>query len=244
MYIQTTAIKGVYDIMSQLSALEPAGVWRLFDLICSTPHPSRYEELLAAKLTEEAEKGGLTVSRDDFGNMRIEREASSGMEEKPAFLLQAHLDMVPQKAPGFAFDFKKDPLPVVVEGNRVHCQNKTTLGADDGIGVALALDLLLDKEFKSGPLAAVFTREEEVGLNGARALAPEFLKGDYLINLDSSEDFICAGCAGGVETYGTFVPQYENAPSGNAFILTVEGLTGGHSGEEIHKKRGNAPLFL
>lgn len=244
MYIHHGVANHGGNFMSELLQLSPAGVWRLFDLICATPHPSGHEELLASKLTEEAEKGGLKVLRDTFGNMRIEKKADPGMENKPSFLLQAHLDMVPQKAPGFEFDFRKDSLPVTVEGNRVHCQNKTTLGADDGIGLALALDLLLDKEFCSGPLACIFTREEEIGLNGARALSPEFLKGDYLINLDSSEDFICAGCAGGVETYGTFTPRFRNAPSGNHFLLSIEGLTGGHSGEEIHKGRGNAHKFM
>ena len=224
---------------------EARGVWRYFDLICATPHPSSHEKQLAALLADRAREAGLAVRSDDFGNLRIDRAPSPGFEGKPRLLLQAHLDMVPQKRQGSSFDFTRDPLPVRVEGNLIHCGGETTLGADDGIGVALAMDLLTDPQVECGPLAGIFTLAEENGLNGARALDPAFLEGDYLINLDSACDScFYVGCAGGVETFGLFTPQYRNAPAGNAFKITVEGLLGGHSGSEIHNRRGNAHRFL
>ena len=220
-------------------------LWYFFDLICSTPHPSGHEEQLAARLTEEAEKASLQVRRDAFGNVRIDRKASPGYENVPCIIFQAHLDMVPQKAPGSTFDFLKDPLKVQITGNRIHCGGETTLGADDGTGVALAMELLTDETLQCGPLAAIFTREEEIGLNGARALEKEFLKGKYLINLDSGcDDCFYAGCAGGEENYGIFTPEYETAPAGNGIKIEIVGLEGGHSGADIHLKRGNAHKFL
>lgn len=220
-------------------------VWRFFELICSTPHPSGHEELLVRKLKAEAEKAGLQVQLDDFGNMRIDRKAAPGYENAPCVIFQAHLDMVPQKAPGSTFDFLKDPLPVQITGNRIHCGGETTLGADDGTGVALAMALLTAPSLQCGALAAIFTREEEIGLNGARALKKEFLKGKYLLNLDSGcDDCFYAGCAGGVEDYGFFTPQYKPAPAGQGVRIEVLGLEGGHSGADIHLKRGNAHKLL
>lgn len=220
-------------------------LWYFFDLICSIPHPSGHETALAERLAEEAEKSSLQVRRDAFGNLRIDRKGSPGYENVPCIIFQAHLDMVPQKAPGSTFDFLKDPLKVRVTGNRIHCGGETTLGADDGTGVALAMELLTDETLKCGPLAAVFTREEEIGLNGARALSKEFLQGKYLINLDSGCDqLFYAGCAGGVENYGIFTPEYECPPAGKGVKITIEGLEGGHSGADIHLKRGNAHKFL
>ena len=224
---------------------EARGTWKFFDLICSTPHPSAGERKLAALLAEKAREAGLTVRTDSFGNLRIDRAPAPGFEDRPGIMLQAHLDMVPQKRKGSSFDFAKDPLPVRVEGEKVHCGGETTLGADDGIGAALAMDMLTDPEVTCGPLAGLFTLEEEIGLNGARALSPAFLEGKFLINLDSGCDScFYAGCAGGVEDYGYFTPSYRNVPEGNAFRIALRGLLGGHSGAEIHRKRGNAHKFL
>ena len=222
------------------------GVWRYFALICSTPHPSGHEEKLAALLKAEAEKSGLSVKQDSFGNLRIDRKAAPGYENAPCIILQAHLDMVPQKAAGSNFDFLKDALKVVVSGNKLHCSGETTLGADDGSGVALAMDMLTDTSFECGPLAAVFTREEEIGLNGARALAGEFLEGTYLLNLDSGCDScFYAGCAGGEEEYGYFTPEFTEVPARAAAVkIEVAGLAGGHSGADIHLQRGNAHKFM
>ncbi|MBR2372694.1 MAG: beta-Ala-His dipeptidase [Lentisphaeria bacterium] len=232
--------------MNEISRkLGSKGVWYYFSLICATPHPSGKEQYLAQLLAAEARSRDLQVRFDHFGNMRIERKAAPGMENRPTVIFQAHLDMVPQKAAGFEFDFSKDPLPVRVQNNRIDCAGKTTLGADDGIGVALAMDILSDQELQCGPLAAVFTLQEEIGLNGARVLAPEFLQGDYLINLDSGDDkCFYAGCAGGVEIFGFFTPEYTKTPEGFPLKISVRGLKGGHSGVEIHQKRGNAHKFL
>ena len=226
-------------------ALEKGGVWRYFDLVCSTPHPSGHEKKLVDLLIEEAGKHGLSARTDDFGNLRIDRKGDPGFEDMPCLILQAHLDMVPQKAPGSTFNFLTDPLNVVVTGQKIHCSGETTLGADDGIGVALAMDLITDPEIKCGPLAALFTREEEIGLNGARAVSAEFLQGAYLLNLDSGCDScFYAGCAGGVENFGFFTPEYLPAPAGQAVKIEVKNLDGGHSGADIHLKRGNAHKFL
>ena len=217
------------------------GVWRFFEMICATPHPSGHEKELAALLIREAENAGLSARQDNFGNVRIDRKASPGYENAPCIIFQAHLDMVPQKLPGSDFDFLKDPLKVQVTGNKIHCGGETTLGADDGIGVALAMDLLTDRTLQCGPLAALFTREEEIGLNGAREVGSEFLKGEYLVNLDSGcDDCFYAGCAGGVENFGIFTPEYLPAPAGKGYKIEVTGLEGGHSGVDIHLKRGNA----
>ena len=231
------------NTLHQLAARH--GVWRFFEMICATPHPSGHEEKLAALLKCEAEKAGLSVRTDDFGNVRIDRPASPGYEKSPCIIFQAHLDMVPQKLPGSDFDFLKDPLKVHVTGNRIHCGGETTLGADDGIGVALAMDLLTDRELQCGPLAALFTREEETGLNGARQVRREFLQGEHLVNLDSGCDScFYAGCAGGVENFGIFTPEYVPAPAGKGYKIEVNGLEGGHSGADIHLKRGNAHKFM
>ena len=227
-------------------AQEKGGVWKYFSLVCSTPHPSGHEDKLCELLTREAEAAGLEVRRDDFGNLRIDRKAAPGYENAPCLILQAHLDMVPQKTPGSSFDFQKDPLNAVVTGNKIHCNGETTLGADDGSGLSVAMDLLTDKSVVCGPVAAVFTREEEIGLNGARALADEFLKGAYLLNLDSGSDScFYAGCAGGEEDYGFFTPEFTSPTgSGKAVKIEVTGLVGGHSGADIHLKRGNAHKFM
>lgn len=226
-------------------ALERRGVWYYFDLVCATPHPSGQEALLAEKLKNEALKHGLQVRTDAFGNMRIDRKAAPGYEKAPCIIFQAHLDMVPQKTPGSSFDFSKDPLNVYVTDNKVHCNGETTLGADDGIGVALAMDLLTDDSITCGPIAGLFTREEEIGLNGARELPPEFLEGDYLLNLDSgSDDCFYAGCAGGVENFGFFKPDTRPAPEGTPVSIEICGLEGGHSGADIHLKRGNAHKIM
>ena len=156
---------------------EARGTWQFFDLICATPHPSGGERKLAGLLAEKAREAGLRVRADSFGNLRIDRAPAPGCGDRPGIILQAHLDMVPQKRGGSSFDFAKDPLPVRIEGNKIHCGGETTLGADDGIGAALAMDMLTDPEVKCGPLVGLFTLEEEIGLNGARALSPAFLEG-------------------------------------------------------------------
>ena len=225
---------------------EPVPLWRIFEMICGIPHPSGHEKALAEALAAFARERGLAVRRDSFGNLRIERPASPGFEEHPAVILQAHLDMVPQAERGSAFDFTRDSIPTVIEDGWMRSAAGTTLGADDGIGVAAALALLTDGGFRSGPLAAVFTLSEEVGLNGAMALDPAFLKGDYLLNLDSEDEGeLFIGCAGGARLEADLAIESEAAPSGVAgALLEVKGLAGGHSGCNIADRRGNAVRFL
>ena len=225
---------------------EPAPLWRIFEMICSVPHPSGQEKALAETLSAFAREHGLTVRSDTFGNLRIDRPASPGFEGRVTVILQAHLDMVPQAARGVTFDFSRDPIPTVIEDGWMRSAAGTTLGADDGVGVAAALALLTDESFRSGPLAAVFTLSEEVGLNGAIALDPAFLKGDYLLNLDSEDEGeLFIGCAGGARLEADLVIESEAAPSGVAgALLEVKGLAGGHSGCNIADRRGNAVRFL
>ena len=231
---------------SQLAKLEPAPVWRLFDAICAIPHPSGHETRLAAALAALAEKNGLAVRIDVTGNLRIDRPASPGFEDSPMILLQGHLDMVPQALATVDFDFTREPIPPVVEDGWVRSAAGTTLGSDDGIGVAAAMALLLDPGLKCGPLAGVFTVSEEVGLNGALALSAEFLKGEFLLNLDSEEEGqLYIGCAGGARLeIDVELPQMAVPPGYTGLCCEIKNLAGGHSGVDIHLRRGNAVAFL
>ena len=225
---------------------EPRPLWRIFDMICRIPHPSGHEKELAERLSAFAREHGLGVRRDSYGNLRIDRPASPGFEGRPTVILQGHLDMVPQAESGNPFDFTKEPIPTEIEGGWMRSAAGTTLGADNGVGVAAALALLTGGGFRSGPLAAVFTLSEEVGLNGATALDPAFLNGDYLLNLDSEDEGeLFVGCAGGARLEADLPVESEPAPAGTAgAVLEVKGLAGGHSGCNIADRRGNAVRFL
>lgn len=232
--------------MESIRALEPKAVWEIFAMICGIPHPSGQEAKLAGAIAEFALLRGLRVRRDGFGNLRIDRPASPGFEDRPAVILQGHLDMVPQAAPEAKFDFSTDPIPAAAEGGFVRSTAGTTLGADNGLGVAAALALLSDESFRSGPLAAVFTLSEEVGLNGALALDPAFLAGEYLLNLDSEEEGeLYVGCAGGARLEADLPLEFEaTGPGLSGAVLEIKGLAGGHSGCNIADRRGNAVRFL
>lgn len=225
--------------MSEISDLSPQSVWKFFDLICSIPHPSGHEAALAEKLKQIAAEYGLSSSMDAAGNLRIDRPAAPGKEELPRIIFQAHLDMVPV-AEDENFDFTTTPVTPYIDGDVVRARG-TTLGGDDGSGFALAMALLTDKDLQCGPLSGLFTVGEEVGLNGAAALDEKLLEGKYLINLDCGP-LGCAtiGCAGGARQEFKFVPEYENCNTGIPLQITLSGLQGGHSGESIDKKRGNA----
>lgn len=229
--------------MDSMLELEPRLVWKFFDIICSIPHPSGYEAALGAKLAEIAAGYGLTARRDAAGNWRIDRPAAPGFEERPAILLQAHLDMVPV-AEDPAFDFKTSPVSTWIDGDWLRAKG-TTLGADNGIGVAVAMAALCDPGLKCGALAGIFTVGEEIGLNGAAAIDPDFLSGKYLLNLDGGpEGDGCIGCAGGCRTEFVFTPEYESQFSGVPVQIALSGLPGGHSGICIHENRGNAVKAL
>lgn len=232
--------------MKKLGSLSPAPVWEIFEMICSIPHPSGHEAALAEALAAAARERGLAVRRDAAGNLRIDRAAAPGFESAPVVLLQAHLDMVPQTAPGVTFDFLTDPIPPEIRGKWVVSGAGTTLGSDNGIGVAAAVALLFDPAWRGGALAGVFTVSEEVGLNGALALSPEMLEGTYLLNLDSEEEGeLYLGCAGGARLTLTFDVVFQPVSAGMTGVrCTVGGMAGGHSGCNIADRRGNAIRLL
>ena len=218
--------------------------WKYFLKICSIPHPSGHEAALREYLANEAEQHGLQVRIDDAGNLAIDRQAAPGREDYPRIILQAHLDMVPQVAPGIEFDFLKDPIEPQLDGDWVTTGGKTTLGADDGMGVALAMELLTDKTLQCGALRGVFTVSEETGLGGAEDIAPEFLNADILFNLDGSDVFTI-GCAGGSRFEGNIkLDSTDVAPHSCGVKLWLRNMHGGHSGEDIHRNLGSAVVEL
>ncbi|MFA6101522.1 MAG: aminoacyl-histidine dipeptidase [Victivallaceae bacterium] len=229
----------------ELKKLSPGLLWNTFSDICSIPHPSGHEASLRDFLKSRAEDAGLKTVVDKAGNMLIEKPAFHGMENRRTVILQSHLDMVPQKNSDIKFDFIKDPVKPYIDGDVVKAKD-TTLGADNGIGVAAMMALLLDKDIQHGPLKAVFTVEEETGLNGANKLSPHFIEGDILINLDSEEEHrVFVGCAGGVRSNHEFIIEYDAVPPRNtAMNIRVSGLKGGHSGCDINSGRANSLKLL
>ena len=226
-----------------INELYPQQIWRYFLDICSIPHPSGYEKKLADYIIKFAQNNDLFYQVDEFGNVAITKEAANNKKNCQTTILQAHLDMVPQKDIDKKFNFKIDPIEPIIENGFV-IANKTTLGADNGIGVATILAILADKKLNHGPIKAVFTLEEEIGLKGASKLNPDFMKGDILLNLDSEDDNqLFIGCAGGVRTDAIFHIT-ENEQTGNtkndALKITLDGLNGGHSGCDIHLNHLNA----
>ena len=231
--------------MSELLNLEPKGLWKHFDKICSIPHPSKHEEKIVAALVEFAKANNIEYKVDETGNVIMRKPASKGMENRKGVILQAHVDMVPQKNNDTKHDFEKDPILPRINGEWV-CATGTTLGADNGIGVSAALAVLEDKELIHGPIEALFTIDEETGMTGAFGLKAGELNGDILLNLDSeTEGELYVGCAGGVDATIRFDFKKEAMPAGyQALILSVKGMKGGHSGMDIILGRGNANKTL
>jgi len=227
--------------MSEIKNLEPKLVWNNFDMICSIPHPSKKEKMLADKLVSWAKEHNIECCVDKIGNVIMRKPATKGMENRKCVILQAHLDMVPQKTAATNHDFEKDPIQPWIDGEWVKAKG-TTLGADDGMGGATILAVLEDHTLEHGPLEALFTVDEETGMTGAEGLEKGILKGDILLNLDSeTEGELYVGCAGGID--GTFTFDYKLEAAAidmSAFKLSVTGLKGGHSGMDIILGRGNA----
>lgn len=225
--------------------LQPAGIWQYFHEICQIPRPSKQEERIRAYLVDFAQKQGLEVREDAMGNILIKKAGTGGLEDRPPVVLQSHIDMICEKNSEVAHDFLQDPILPRIEGDWVKATG-TTLGADDGIGMAAQLALLADKTLPHVPLECLFTVDEETGLTGAFGLEAGFFEGKTLLNLDSEDEGeIFIGCAGGIDTVGTFTPEWEATPAGSfAFEVRVRGLTGGHSGDDIHKGLGNAVKWL
>lgn len=229
---------------SVLKGLKPEKVFEIFGEILSVPRPSKHEERMTKFLMDWAEKRGLEHERDEIGNVIIRKGASKGMENKAWVCLQSHMDMVCEKNGDKVFDFMKDPIEAQIVNQWLMAKG-TTLGADDGIGIATTLAILDSEDIEHGPIECLFTVDEETGLSGANALSPNLLKSRILLNLDSEDEgemFI--GCAGGVDTLAKLPFEKEETPQGAYFRISVKGLKGGHSGDDINKGLGCANKLL
>ncbi len=227
--------------MEKLSHLEPQRVWEYFEQICHVPRPSKKEDKIIQFLEDFAANHGLESKKDASGNMLIKKPAAPGMEDRKTVVLQSHVDMVGEKNKGTEHDFDKDPIKPYIDGDWVKAEG-TTLGADDGIGIAAQMAVLSAEDLSHGPIECLFTVDEETGLTGAFALESGFFEGKILLNLDS-EDWgeLFIGCAGGIDTTATFDYDREGVPDDHqGYVIQVTGLNGGHSGDEIHKGLGNA----
>lgn len=231
--------------MSELSRLSPQPLWNIFAHICAIPHPSYHEEELAQYVLAFASERGWWSERDAVGNILIRKPATRGMEQCKPVVLQAHLDMVPQKNSTTVHDFTQDPIIPWVDGDWVAATG-TTLGADNGIGMASALAVLSDDRVRHGPLEVLLTINEESGMDGAFGLQPGWLEADILINTDSEQEGdVYMGCAGGTSII-TSLPVEREEISGEyqTLKLSLSGLRGGHSGCDIHRGYGNANKLL
>lgn len=231
--------------MREIKQLQPEKIWHYFHEITQIPRPSKHEEKIREYLLNFAQEQNLPVAEDKTGNIVIRKKATKGRESTPTVILQSHMDMVGEKNSDSNHNFSTDPIKTVVENDWLKAKG-TTLGADNGIGMAAQLAILASDNIEHGPLEALFTVDEETGLTGAFGLDKELITGSVLINLDSEDDGeIFIGCAGGIDTIGTYNIEYEETPPAYfAFKVTVTGLTGGHSGDDIHKGLGNANKIL
>jgi dipeptidase D len=228
-----------------MKSLEPIPVWSFFHEITQIPRPSKKEERIIAYLKDFGEKKKLVTKTDAAGNVLIYKPATKGYETHKTTILQSHIDMVCEKNSDVPFNFETDPIQTYIEGDWVKARG-TTLGADNGIGMSMMLAVLASDDLKHPALECLFTVDEETGLTGAFALKQNFLSGEVLINLDSEDDGeIFVGCAGGIDTTVVLSYKPEKSP-GNyfAFSVSVKGLKGGHSGDDIDKGRGNANKIL
>lgn len=225
--------------------LEPNELWSFFHEITQIPRPSKKEEKVIAYLKSFCKTYSLDSSVDNSGNVLIRKKASEGFESRKKVILQAHMDMVCEKNNDVVHNFETDPIQYYVDGDWVKAKG-TTLGGDNGIGMAMMLAILSSEKIQHPALECLFTVDEETGLSGAFALDNNLLTGDILINLDSEDDGeIFIGCAGGIDTTVTLSYESELAPSDYfAFSVKVEGLRGGHSGDDIHRGYGNANKIL
>ena len=225
--------------------LKPACVFEQFARINQIPRPSKHEENMIEFLKEFGASHNLETHVDETGNVIIRKPATPGYEDREAIILQSHMDMVCDKLVDVEFDFHKDAIQTYVDGEWLKTKG-TTLGADDGIGCAIEQAILASDDIEHGPIECVFTRDEETGLTGAHGMKAGFMTGKMLINLDSEDEgLIFVSCAGGQTTHATFEFEREEAPAGYFFLkLSLKGLNGGHSGDDIEKKRANAIKIL
>ncbi|PJE79101.1 Cytosol non-specific dipeptidase [invertebrate metagenome] len=232
--------------MQSLENLQPVGLWQQFQKICDIPHPSYHEEQVRQYLVTFAKEHKLEHEVDQAGNVIIRKAATAGMENRAGVILQGHMDMVPEKNADVVHDFCKDPIAAYVDGDWVKAKG-TTLGADNGIGLAAALAVLVSDTIEHGPVEILATVNEENGMTGAQQVQPGQLKGSILLNLDTEEEGVLyIGCAGGGFLHADAVYAEETLPK-EGFVyrtITVNGLKGGHSGCDIHLGRGNAIVLM
>ncbi|MCC8154265.1 MAG: aminoacyl-histidine dipeptidase [Tannerellaceae bacterium] len=229
----------------RITDLKPEIVWKFFHEVTQVPRPSKKEGKIIAYLEEFAQKYNIAIKKDAAGNILMSKPATPGYEDRPTVILQSHMDMVCEKNNDTVHDFDNDAIETVVDGDWLRA-NGTTLGADNGIGMAAELALLASNDIEHGPIECLFTVDEETGLTGAKLLEKGFMTGDILLNLDSEDEGeIFMGCAGGKGTVAEFT--YETEPTDPALVyvrIDVKGLNGGHSGGEIHKGLGNANKII
>ncbi len=233
------------DFLTSITQKSNNPIWPFFSTICSIPHPSKHELALINYIIEWATQKGLEVSQDYTGNILIRKPATKGCENKKGVVLQAHLDMVPQKNEGIEHDFILDPIKPYIDGEWVTATD-TTLGADNGIGMASCLAVLDSSDIQHGPLEVLLTVDEEMGMTGAFGLEANWLTGDILLNTDSEQEGeVYMGCAGGVDATLSFELDFEPAPIGYITKkIEIKGLKGGHSGVDINTGRANANKLL
>lgn len=231
--------------MESLKNIEPARIWKSFDEICSIPRLSKKEDKIISFLISFARKNRLKFRQDQAGNLLILKNASPGKEKIRPIILQCHVDMVGDKEMNIGHDFDKDPIIPLIKGSWVTASG-TTLGADNGIGIAVIIALLEDNKAVHGPLECLFTVDEETGMTGAANLEPGFIKSKTLLNLDSEDEGqLFIGCAGGVDTNARFkIKTRSRKVRSKTYLIKLSGLKGGHSGDEIHKQHGNAIVLL
>jgi dipeptidase D len=229
----------------EIRNLEPKALWNKFADLNAVPRPSKKEERVIQFMKDFGNNLGLETFEDEIRNVIIRKPATAGMENRKAIVMQGHLDMVHQKNNDTSFDFDTQGIDMFVDGDWVRARG-TTLGADNGLGVAAIMAILESKDIKHPAIEALFTIDEETGMTGALNLKGGILKGDILLNLDTEEDDeIDIGCAGGIDVTATRTYYYEDVPEGSVgFTITVRGLKGGHSGMEIHKGLGNANKIM
>ena len=230
---------------NEILNLNPKALWKNFYSLTQIPRPSKKEEKIREFIFKFGKELELETIQDEVGNVIIRKPATPGMENRKGVILQGHLDMVPQKNSDKIHDFEKDPIETAIDGEWVRA-NGTTLGADNGMGVAAAMAILESKDMQHGPIEALFTCDEETGMTGAIGLKPGVLKGDILVNMDSEDEGeLYIGCAGG--TNGNITFTYDEQPlkgDFTGFRINITGLKGGHSGVDIHLGRGNANKIM
>jgi dipeptidase D len=231
--------------MNVFNKLTPTEIWKYFEEICTVPRPSKNEGKMIQFLLDFGQKQGFETKHDEKGNVLISKPASKGKENLKPVILQSHMDMVCEKNSDSLHDFENDPITPFIDGEWVKAVG-TTLGADDGIGMAAQMAILTSKTIVHGPLECLFTVDEETGLSGAAALKPNFMKGKILINLDSEDEGeLFIGCAGGKDTVANLSYFGKKTPKNSiALSFSVTGLKGGHSGDDINKGLGNSIKIL